>query len=97
MLWFSVVSRIEAAMFRQAIVRVTKMLANSAVRAGIGITTTVERFSTGSILTWTGFPSGGQKVLMILRSPKLIEVILQLDLTLLSVVFVCDCEIDTSN
>ena len=34
---------------------------------------------------------------MILHSPKLIEIHLQLTLTLLSGVFVCDCEIDISN
>ena len=77
--------------------RVTKRLANSAVRAGIGITTTVGRFSTGSIRTCKGLPSGSQKILVILHSPKLIEVHLQLRLTLLSGVFVCDCEIDISN
>ena len=84
-------------MFRLAIVRVTKRLANSAVRAGIGMTTTVGRFSTGSIRTCKGLPSGSQKILVILHSPKLIEVHLQLRLTLLSGVFVCDCEIDISN
>ena len=85
------------AKFRPAIVRVTKRLANSAVQAGIGITTTVGRFSTGSIRTCKGLPSGTKKILVILHSPKLIEVHLQLRLTLLSGVFVCDCEIDISN
>ena len=37
------------------------MLANSAVRAGIGITTAVGRSSTGSIVTWTGLTSVSQK------------------------------------
>ena len=78
-------------------VRVTKRLANSAVREGIEITTTVGRFSTGSICACKGLPSGSQKILVILHSPKLIEVHLQLRLTLLSGVFVCDCEIDISN
>ena len=96
-LWFSVVSKVGVAKFRPAMVRVTKKLANSAVRAGIGITTTVGRFSTGSIRTCKGLPSGSQKILVILHSPKLIEVHLQLRLTLLSGVFVCDCEIDISN
>ena len=82
---------------RSPIVRVTKRLANSAVQAGIGITTTVGRFSTGSIRTCKGLPSGSQKILVILHSPKLIEVHLQLRLTLLSGVFVCDCKIDISN
>ena len=36
-------------------------------------------------------------MLVILHSPKLVEVHLQLRLTLLSVVFMCDCEIDVSN
>ena len=90
-------SKIGAAKFRLAIERVTKRLANSAVRAGIGITTTVGRFSTGSIRTCKGLPSGSQKILVILHSPKLIEVHLQLRLTLLSGVFVFDCEIDISN
>ena len=90
-------SEVGVARFRPAIVRVTKRLANSAVRAGIGITTTVGRFSTGSIRTCKGLPSGSQKRLVILHSPKLIEVHLQLRLTLLSGVFVCDCEIDISN
>ena len=67
------------------------------VRAGIGITTTVGRFSTGSIRTCKGLPSGSQKILVILHSPKLIEKHLQLRLTLLSGVFVFDCEIDISN
>ena len=67
------------------------------VRAGIGITTTVGRFSTGSIHTCKGLPSGSQKMLVILHSPKLIEVHSQLRLILLSGVFVCDCEIDISN
>ena len=84
-------------MFRLVIVKVTKRLANSAVRACIGITTTVGRFSTGSIVTWTGLPSGSHNLLLISRSPKLFEVQLQLKLTLLSGVFVCDCQIDTSN
>ena len=96
-LWFSVVSKLGVAKFRPAIVRVTKRLANSAVRAGIGITTTVDRFSTGSIRTCKGLQSGGQKILVILHSPKLIEVHLQLRLTRLSAVFVCDCKIDISN
>ena len=69
-------------------------LANSAVRAGIEITTTVGRFSTGSIRTFKGLPSGSQKILVILHSPKLIEDQLQLKLTLLSGVFVCYCGID---
>ena len=73
---------------------VTKRLANSAVRAGMGITTTVGRFSTGSIRTCKGLPPGSQKILLILHSPKLIEDHLQLRLILLSGVFVCDCEID---
>ena len=85
------------AKFRPAIVRVTKRLANSAVRAGFGITTTLGRFSTESIRTCKGLPSGSQEILVILHSPKLIEVHLQLRLTLLSGVFVCDCEIDISN
>ena len=84
------------ARFRPAIVRVTKRLTNSAVRAGIGITTTVGRFSTGSIRTCKGLPSGSHKIIMIIHSPKLIEVHLQLRLILLSGVFVCDCEIDIS-
>ena len=84
--------------FRPAIVMVTKRLANSAVRAGIGITTTVGRFSTGSIRTCKGLPSGSQKISVILHSPKLIEVhFLQLRLTLLSGMFVCDCEIEISS
>ena len=86
-----------SAKFRPAIVRVTKMLAKSAVRAAIGITTTVGRFSTGSIRTSKGLPSGSQKILVSLHSPKLIEVHLHLRLTLLSGVFVCDCGIDISN
>ena len=90
-------SEVGVAKFRLAIERVTKRLANSAVRAGIGITTTVGRFSTGSIRTCKGLPSGSQKMLVILHSPKLIEVHLHLRLTLLSGVFVCDCEIDISN
>ena len=84
-------------MFRPAILWVTKKLANSAVRAGIRITTTVSRFSTVLILTCKGLPSGSQKILVILNSPKLIEVRMQLKLTLFSGVFVCDCEIDISN
>ena len=95
--WFPVVFKVGVAKFRPAIVRVTKRLANSAVRAGIGITATAGRFSTGSIRTCKGLPSGSQKILVILHSPKLIEVHLQLRLTLLSGVFVCDCEIDISN
>ena len=67
------------------------------VRAGIGLTTTVGRFSTGSIRTFKGLPSGSQKILMILHSPNLIEVHLELTLILLSGVFVCDCEIDISS
>ena len=59
--------------------------------------TTVGRFSTESIRTCKGLPSGSQKLLVILHSPKLFEVHLQLRLTLLSGVFVCDCEIDISN
>ena len=55
-IWFSVVSEIGVAKFRRAIVRVTKRLAKSPVRAGIGITKTVGRFSAGPILAWTGFP-----------------------------------------
>ena len=90
-------SKVRVTKFRPAIVRVTKKLANSAVRAGIGITTTVGRFSTGSIRTWKGLPLGSQEILVIVYSPKLIEVQLQLKLTLLSGVFVCDCEIDFSN
>ena len=85
------------AKFRPAIESVTKRLANSAVRAGIGITTTVGRFSTGSIRTCNWLPAGSQNILVILHSPKLIEVQLQLKLTLLSGVFVCDCEIDICN
>ena len=85
------------AKFRPAIVRVTKRLANSAVRAGIGITTTVGRFSTGSIRTCQRLPSCSQKKLVILHSPKLIDFHLQLRLILLNGVFVCDCEIDISN
>ena len=96
-LWFSVVSNIGLAMFRLAIVMVIKRLANFAVRAGIGMTTTVGRFSNRSILTWTRLPSGSQKKLVILRFPKLIEIQLQLKITLLSGVFVCECEIDTSS
>ena len=90
-------SKVGVAKFRLAIVRVTNRLANSAVRAGIGITTIVGSFSTGSIRTCKGLPSGSQKILVILHSPKLIEIHLQLRLTLLSGVFVCDCEIDISN
>ena len=90
-------SKVGVAKFRPAIVRVTKRLANSAVRAGNGITTTVGRFSTGSIRTCKGLPSCSQKLLVILHSPKLIEVQFQLKLTQLSVVFVCDCEIGFSN
>ena len=82
--------------FRPAIVSVTKRLANSAVRAGIGITTTVGRFSTGSIRTCKGLTSCSQKILVILHSLKLIEFQLQLKLTLLSGVFVCACEIGFS-
>ena len=67
------------------------------MRAGIGITTTVGRFSTGSIRNCKRLPSGSQKILVILHSPKLIEVHLQLRLILLSGMFVCDCEIDISN
>ena len=77
--------------------RVTKSLANSAVRAGIGITTTVGRLSTGSFRACKGLPLGNQKILVILHSHKSNEVHLQLRLTLLSGVFVCDCEIDISN
>ena len=90
-------SEIGVAKFRLAIERVTKRLANSAVRAGIGIRTTVGRLSAGSIRTCRGLPSGSQKIFLILHSPKLIEVHLQLRLTLLSGVFLCDCEIDVSN
>ena len=90
-------SKVEVAKFRLAIVRVTKLLENSDVRAGIEITTIVGRFLTGSIPTCEGLPSGSQKILLILHSPKIIEVQLQLKLTLLSGVFVCDCEIDISN
>ena len=82
---------------RPAIVRVTKKLANSAVRAGIGITTTVGSFSTRLIRSCKGLPSGSQKRLVTLHSPNLIEIQLQLKLTLLSGVFVCDCKIDTFN
>ena len=57
------------------------MLANSAMRAGIEITTTLGRFSTVSIRTCKRLPSGSQKILVILHSPKLIEVHLQLNLT----------------
>ena len=96
-LCFSVVSKIGVAGFRPAIVRVTKSLANSSVRAGIGTTTTVGRFSIGSIRTCKGFPSGSQKTLVILNSPKLIAVHLHLRLILLSGVSVCDCEIDIYN
>ena len=77
------------AKFRPAIVKVTKRLANSAVRAGFGIITTVGRFSTGLIRCCKGLPSGSQKILVILHSPKIIEVQLQLKLILLSGVFVC--------
>ena len=73
-----------------------KEVANSAVRVGIGITTTVGRFSTGSIRTCKGLLSGNQKILVILHSLKLIEVHLQLSLTQFSGVFVCDCKIDIS-
>ena len=90
-------SKVGVAKFRLAIVRVTNRLANYGVLAGIGITTTVGRFSTGSIRTCKGLPSGSQKILVILHSPNLIEVHLQLKLILLSGVFVCDCEIDISN
>ena len=90
-------SKVGVAKFRPAIVRVTKRLANSAVQAGIGITTTVGRLSTGSIRTCKGLPWVCQKILVFLHSPKLIEVHLQLRLTLLIGVFVCDCEIDISN
>ena len=90
-------SKVGVAKFRPAIVRVTKRLANSALRAGIEITTTVGRFSTGSIRTCRGLPSGSQKILEVLHSPKLIKVHLQLRLNLLSGVFVCDCEIVISN
>ena len=76
---------------------VTKRLANSTVRAGIGITTTVGRFSTGSIRTCKGLPSGSQKILVILHSPKLFEVHWHLRLTLLIGVFAFDCEIDISH
>ena len=69
----------------------------SAVRAGIGITTIDGRFSTGSIRTCRELPSGNQKIIVMLHSPKLIEVHLQLRLTLLSGVFVYDCEIPSSN
>ena len=85
------------AKFRPAIVTVTKRLATSAVRTVIGITTTVGRFSTGWIRTCKGLPSGSQKIFVILHSPKLNEVHLNLRITLLSGVFVCDCEIDISN
>ena len=86
------------AKFRPANVRVTTRLANSAMRAGIEITRTVGRFSTGSIRTCKGLPSGSQKIFVILHSPvSLIEVQLQLKLTLLNGVFVCDCEIELSN
>ena len=95
-IWLSVVSEVGVATFRLAIERFTKRLANSAVRSGIGITTTVGRFSTGSICTCKGLPSGSQKILVILHSPKLIQVHLHLRLTLLSGVFVCHCEIDIS-
>ena len=81
-------SNVGVAKIRPAIERVTKRLANSAVRAGIGITTTVGRFTTGSIRTCKGLPSGNQKLLVILHSPKIIEVQLQLQLTLLSGVLV---------
>ena len=84
-------SKVGVAKFRPAIVRVTKRLANSAVRAGIGITTTVDKFSTGSIRTFS------QKIVVISHSAKLIEVYLKLKLTLLSGVFMCDCEIDISS
>ena len=85
------------AKFRPAIVRVTKRLANSAVRAVIGITTTVGRFPTGSIRTCKGLPSGSQKILVILHSPKLIEVHLHLGIILLNGVFVCDFQFDIFN
>ena len=90
-------SKIGVAKFRPAIAKVTKKLAKSAVRAGIGITTRRGRFSTGSIRTCKGLPSGSQKKLVILHSPKLIEIQLQLKLTLLNGVFVCNREIDNSN
>ena len=90
-------SKVGVAKFRPAIVRVTKGLANSAVRAGIGITTTVGRFSTGSFRTCKGLRSDSRKILVILHSPKLLEVQLQMKLTLLSGVFVCDCEIVVSS
>ena len=77
-------SKVGVAKFRLAIERVTKRLANSAVQAGIGITTTVGRFSTGLIRTCRGLRLGSQKLLVILHFPKLIEVHLQLRLTLLS-------------
>ena len=70
-------------------------LAKCVVRAVIGIATTMGRFSTWLILTCTGLPSGSQKHLVFLHSPKLFEVQLQLKLILLSGVFLCDCEIDT--
>ena len=66
------------AKFRLVIVRATMRKANSVVRAGIGITTTVGKFSTSLILYCKGLPSGSQKRLVILHSPKLIEVQLQL-------------------
>ena len=90
-------SEVGVAKFRLSIERFTKRLANSAVRAVIEITTTVGRFSTGSIRTCKGLPSGSQKILVILHSPKIIHVHLPLRLTLLCGVFVCDCEIDISN
>ena len=82
-------------MFRPAIMRVTKSLANSVVRAGIGVRTTMGRLSTGSVLTCKGFLSGSQKI-SDFHSLKIIEVQLHLKIILLSGVFVCDCEFDIS-
>ena len=89
-------SEIGVAKFPTAIESFTKRLAISAVRAGIG-TTTVGRFSTGSIRTCKELRPGSRKKLVILHSPNLIEIQLPLEITLLSGVFVCDCEIDVSN
>ena len=95
-LWFSIVSEVGVAMFRPAIVRVTRRLANYAVRADIGITTIVGTFSTGLIRNCKWLPSTSQKIFVILHSPKIFGVHLQLKLILLSGVFVYDCKIDIS-
>ena len=67
------------------------------MRPGTGMTTTVGKSSTGLILTCKGLPSGRHEILVSLQSPKIVKVHLKMKLTLLSGVFVCDCEIDTSN